>query len=112
MATGDICPPASIRPLRSVPGCWLQACQAASVSRCLAPAKNCRSATPWLVAMAGLCRITSSSLAAVSSVKARISGSGGMCVRPVNRSRNGYRSGLFEGWVHGRPVAAAVQVDQ
>ena len=23
-----------------------------------------------------------------------------------------YRSGLFEGWVHGRPVAAAVQVDQ
>jgi len=69
------------------PGWPLQARQAASLSRGRAPANSCSSAAPCLSARAALCRITSSSFAAVSSVKARISRSGGLCVRPVNRSR-------------------------
>jgi hypothetical protein len=69
-----------------VPGRRLQDCRAASVSRGAALAKSRRSGTLYRAAMASLCRITSSSLAADSSVKARISRSGGVCVPPVKRS--------------------------
>ena len=77
-----------------MPGWWLQACQAALDSRGRALPKSCCSAEPCWAAMAGLCRITSSSLAAVSSVNERISRSGGVCVRPVNRSRKSTGPGL------------------
>src|SRR5438552_2913441 len=67
--------------------------QAASDRRLRAHVNKCSRAAPCWLAIAGLCGTTSSSFAAVSSRKARMSSSTGVTTRPVKRSRNGTGAG-------------------